>query len=392
MTIVFENNGVLDMEAVKTFGASIKEEGSIGQFGTGLKYAIATLLRNEQRVVIYSGGEQYVLHHKTKLIRDKAFDVVYMNDEALGFTTALGKGWEMWMAFRELYCNALDEGGCVRLASVENFKDKNKTYVVCDGDQIMREYYDRGQNFLSSKPIFSTASVEIHAGPSDYLFYRGVRVYTATPGSLFTYNLLKKQTLTEDRTLSYYFSAMTDISNCVARIDNSEMIKKILTAGKHKLEGELSFPTHGHSEAFVAELLKENKRRPEQLNSSAAALVKYLSPGDAYGAAVPLNALEQSQYDKALAFANRLGFRPQDYKIQFVETIGSSIYALALMEKDEIVISKRVFNEGTKLLALALIEETIHLREHLHDCTRGFQTYVLNKMISIGEELQGGPL
>jgi hypothetical protein len=44
--VVFENPGEIDAAAIRTFGVSVKEgENPIGFFGTGLKYAIAILLR-----------------------------------------------------------------------------------------------------------------------------------------------------------------------------------------------------------------------------------------------------------------------------------------------------------------------------------------------------------
>jgi len=44
--IVFGNDGGLDLQAAMTFGVSAKETNNpFGQFGTGLKYAVAILLR-----------------------------------------------------------------------------------------------------------------------------------------------------------------------------------------------------------------------------------------------------------------------------------------------------------------------------------------------------------
>src|SRR5512141_2444774 len=102
--IIFQNEGEIDINTVKTMGVSVKEEGAIGFFGTGLKFAIATLLRNKQEIVIFSGTERYDVGVKTIQIRGQDFDMVTLNGEQIGFTTQLGKTWEMWMAFRELHC------------------------------------------------------------------------------------------------------------------------------------------------------------------------------------------------------------------------------------------------------------------------------------------------
>ena len=57
--IIFENKGLIDVHAISIMGVSVKEEGSIGYFGTGLKYAIATLLREGQKITIWRGKEPF---------------------------------------------------------------------------------------------------------------------------------------------------------------------------------------------------------------------------------------------------------------------------------------------------------------------------------------------
>ena len=55
-TIIFENPGEIDPVAIITFGINVKEsDHPIGFFGTGLKYALAILLREGQPITIQSG-------------------------------------------------------------------------------------------------------------------------------------------------------------------------------------------------------------------------------------------------------------------------------------------------------------------------------------------------
>src|SRR5437867_1027619 len=95
---VFENPGVIDPRSITTFGVSSKDNASkaIGFFGTGLKYAIAILLRNGCGITIYSGGKKYTFGVFKEEIRNDTFQIVTMNNVKLGFTTELGKTWEMW--------------------------------------------------------------------------------------------------------------------------------------------------------------------------------------------------------------------------------------------------------------------------------------------------------
>jgi len=56
MTIAFQNDGELDLRLMATFGCSVKETNNpIGFFGTGLKYALAVLLRTGHKVTVHLG-------------------------------------------------------------------------------------------------------------------------------------------------------------------------------------------------------------------------------------------------------------------------------------------------------------------------------------------------
>ena len=116
--ITFSNPGTFDLRSATLIGASAKQcEDSIGLFGTGLKYAIAILLREQQKITIISQGEEssppttYTFTTKEISMRGKSFSIICCNGEELSYTTEYGKKWELWQALRELYANCLDEGG-----------------------------------------------------------------------------------------------------------------------------------------------------------------------------------------------------------------------------------------------------------------------------------------
>ena len=119
MTVSFQNPGLIDLRAIQIMGVSVKDtDNPIGYFGTGLKYAIATLLRNSQSITIWRGLEPYRFSASAENIRGKSFSVVRMNGEPLGITTDLGRNWQMCHAFREVYAHNLDERGTQALGAV----------------------------------------------------------------------------------------------------------------------------------------------------------------------------------------------------------------------------------------------------------------------------------
>jgi hypothetical protein len=148
--IIFENKGELDIRAIKTFGVNSKDdkESAIGYFGTGLKYAIAILLRNGHDISIYTGGVKYDFGVNRSKIRHDEFDIVTMNGEELGFTTELGKNWEMWQAFRELNSNTLDEKGTA-YKGIGCVPQNDRTYVTVTGLDFEKLWGDRDHYFLN---------------------------------------------------------------------------------------------------------------------------------------------------------------------------------------------------------------------------------------------------
>ena len=126
--VIFSNPGLIDLRAITTFGVSSKENDSaIGFFGTGFKYALAILLRERQDITILRGKtKKYKFSHKTQTVRVDKFDFIYMNEQALNFTTDLGKTWKLWQAYRELYCNCVDEYGKVEFSRARYYQDRRR--------------------------------------------------------------------------------------------------------------------------------------------------------------------------------------------------------------------------------------------------------------------------
>jgi hypothetical protein len=64
--------GEIDAASIRTFGVSVKEgENPIGFFGTGLKYALAILLRTGHKVTIQSGTSKHRFALKDVKIREE---------------------------------------------------------------------------------------------------------------------------------------------------------------------------------------------------------------------------------------------------------------------------------------------------------------------------------
>jgi len=406
--LIFRNPGEIDVRLITTLGVNVKEGDSpIGFFGTGLKYAIAGLLRNGHSIVIWSGLTRYTFKVEPQAVRGKEFGFIYMTERKpdgsfetnvpLGFTTDLGKTWADWMFYRELASNVMDEHGTIEQGEFAGFAPLHgdETIIVVDGlDQCHR---DRGEVFLQTKPFATALGLEIHRkdpanGLANYLYYRGVRVADLKQRTLFNYNLTGQHDLTEDRTLKQLWAAQWAIARGIIEAADENCaneIETILLAPPMSFENQnLSFDNSTQSGFFDSIIERLMKRHLGRLNHSALMRIKSRKP------LVPepavMTKVEQTQLALAKQFLRDVLKVEVNSPIVVSDSLGDGIFGLAM--KDQIFLSRKAFARGTKYVAVVLIEEWLHAEQGLDDFSREFQTWVLEKMISIGEELQGRPL
>lgn len=106
------NKGLICAEDLILIGSSTKREqtGKIGMFGSGWKYALSWLLRNECNPIIYSGENKIEVDFTIKMHRENPVKVITINGQQSSLTTEMGPKWSGWMALREIISNAIDEG------------------------------------------------------------------------------------------------------------------------------------------------------------------------------------------------------------------------------------------------------------------------------------------
>lgn len=259
--IYFKNDGVIDIRAVTTLGVSAKKEGSIGYFGTGLKFAIARILRAGGSVWIWAGGEGYTFGVEDQEIRGADFQVVTMNGNPLGFTTSLGRDWEMWMAVREIACNCSDEGGYSGYVDDLNplpAPGENETLIVVDCEEFAKAYESRFEYLLDFSKISDCFDkFEIAEGRTKGLFYRGVRVYTHEKNFIFHYNITDFIKLGEDRAIANsYWYLDYELPKILASCEDEDFIAAILKCGSESAEWHLSFNNASFSSAWIRAVLE----------------------------------------------------------------------------------------------------------------------------------------
>lgn len=397
--VVFENPGVIDIRLVRTFGVSAKEnENPIGYFGTGLKYAIAILLRENHEVEMVAGGSRYVFEKKTVQVRNKQVEMITMNGEELPFTTHLGVNWKIWQAFREIYCNCKDERGQVYTLlpgyeqSVRLHEDK--TYFLVRGQEFMDCYHMRDSILLNlpGKMLLYDGPVQIYNRPSQQIFYRGVRVMETDKQTMFTYNVVHHINLTEDRTPVSPHAVIENIALNCAKLNDKATIRKIITAPSEYIESIFSynllqFYENQQSEEFIEVLAEEFNNNNDNLNNGVRNFYRdYMNKrATKHYEVATMSSVERQQMERALMVCK--AYLPDfKYEIKVVGTLGQRTMALADRSTNTIVVSKTVFKLGTKYLVSTLLEEYTHLKHGLDDCTREMQTHLFDTIATLIEE------
>lgn len=392
---IFENSNELDIRALKTFGVSVKEnENPIGFFGTGLKYAIAILLREGQSITVFSGKVEYTFQTKEENIRGKPFSLITMNGEELGFTTLLGQTWELWMAYRELWCNTIDEGGSIYKAQEMPFPEERKTFISIEGKKFQEIHQNRSAFFLQSSSLECFDKITVHPNSTSKAYFQGICIGDAPfPGNTrYTYNTLKNISLTEDRLLKYGFQYKRYIGEAILTSKSEEYIMDCLICGDSYIEGiiDLTDCDASPSELFIKVAQKILLDASLYINPSVRSLIIAHNIQLHTPALHRPTPVEEKMLQKSIIFCKKLNFPVDEYPIKIVTTLGQGILGQA--KNETIFLSIEAFSMGTKMVAGTLIEEYIHLLHGYGDETRSMQNFLLNKIISLGEELQQEPL
>lgn len=394
--IIFKNKGVIDLAAITTFGISAKEtENPIGFFGTGLKYSIAVIMRENQSLTLMADTVEYTFRKVVDKFRGKDFQFIEMigDDDSrtrLPFTTELGKNWKLWQAYRELYCNTKDENGTIETVSDVKHFGGETTFVV-KGNEFEKIHSERSLYFLdinASLLIQSNGYVEIYDKPSKNIFYKGIRVHDLDRPALFTYNFVGKIDLTEDRTMMYVAYECGQIIHCAAKIEDERVLMKMLMAGENTLEGGFDWSAPSvHSPAFEKIVHREFEFNNEEINKTAFKIHRAKNKLDAKSYVIhEPTSVENMMLERCMEIIQKVFPHFDGYEYMVVQNLGASTMALADISLSKFYISRECFKMGTKFLLSTMIEELTHLHYKYRDCTREMQTHLFDTISTLIEE------
>lgn len=385
--VSFQNPGLIDPRCITTIGVSVKEtDNPIGFFGTGLKYAIAILLRHGGRITIWRGNEPLRFDTAPIDVRGQEFAVVRMNGVELGFTVQLGKHWEMWQALREIWCNTKDEGGTSQLGEMPPAGDR--TTIVVEQEAFADCYRHLDRYILhGATPVHAGKHVDFHTGPSSSIFYRSIKVGAAAQRPhLFPPNVIDKLDLTEDRTVKEPYQVTLSIAREIRGCVNETFLERWLTAprdyAEHHIDLDWILDPPGEQFLRVVHRLAADTSRP--LNITALKVMcKYMAPPTVVAA--DLLDSEREALDEAIAFCRELKYPVDEFPITVVESLGDGILGQASRLTRQILIARRAMQMGDLNLASTLIEEWVHLKHGHNDASLEMQNWLFDQVARLGQ-------
>lgn len=206
-----ENNGRIHTEDLTLIGSSTKREddGKIGMFGSGWKYALSWLLRNDLKPVIFSGTKKLEIDTNIIMHRDNPVNVITVNGIETSLTTQMGPKWNCWMAIREIVSNAIDEGGYkIERANEALPVDKENTAIYIPINSQVRDVIDKWDFYFAfdRKPLYENHRGKIYTkqdvGPVN-IFRQGIRCYDDNKDILSTFDFnFSSISISEDRLTS----------------------------------------------------------------------------------------------------------------------------------------------------------------------------------------------
>lgn len=381
----------LPIEAATTMGVSVKEEGAIGKFGTGLKYAIAGILRLSGEITIFVDGERHDFTARESDIRGRMFRIVHCNGTPCGFTTELGKHWEPWQLFRELASNTLDEGGSWTNGVAGDGIGQTVIRVCC---REVEEAERSESVFLGKREalVESTLGATIYEGASRHYYYKGIRAGSFAGVAPVTVDVCNGE-LSEDRLLDLSTACreMAWAFRTATKWDES-LLLSVMAQGSDTDFWVQNLPSYVINSTLPDPMLAFLAARPKFVKHKAfrAALDKHLRAGGVgRWTAIPATPRQSALIADGEQVCAAVGIDPiPRERIHFTRDLGDQALAVTCMDTRDVWFSTKLAMLGRDEFMAGYIEEAMHAMTGFADCTREFQNALLAIIVGLASQDQ----
>lgn len=416
------NHTEIEENAFKLIGACTKQDddSKIGYFGSGLKYALAVLLRENIGFRIFSGTKEIKISVKAEMFREQAFNVISICGEKTSLTTSMGVDWKPWQAIREVFCNALDESTPSHsiVSDIEPVVGVTSFYIEANHDEIQYIIKRWSRYFAQDRKVLAGECCRIYDSMSETvnIYRKGIRCLDSRRKSLYDYDF-DNIDITESRTARYSFQIDEGIAKLWGKFATPAMINRLIKMGRSGQGGEYYesqtnwnvarfsdvWVKHFEGKALIPSqyagwfpkiVKKENsvviddkllRALIKQFGDSITTAVEAM---DAYGKFCITKPDKKQQFllKECMTFLEEVKLTiPYDIKIgvfQEKDVLGTA-------KENTIILAAKLFDRGKKQIVNTIIEECAHLDSQCTDESRGFQDYLINQIVTLLENQHG---
>jgi hypothetical protein len=408
---IYSNSGTLDLRALTVMGMNAKtSEGAIGYFGTGLKYAIATLKRYDCDIHISDGaGNAWTVESRPTTFRGQEFKELVLEPTSEGepivlpFTTDLGKDWELWMALREIESNMRDEGG--NYCTAENLHPQHdivhiairgaayNTCVIRERETIFFDLVTMGRD------VTKVGAIEFLPTVSPYLYVNGIRATILGDHGL-TVNVNKAGMLSEDRMVKGMFAYEQAVRNTtlsfsldqwrffIQYVKNMDFLPLTIMMAELKSLASAELKKEAHTDLRVPIEVYEVLRTRRDLGGGMY-YDSLMDSYDFYLASKRHESLEgnRDMLGRAINLLQSFCYDIEREEIVVQKTLGVDVMGYYRSDTKKIYLAEEVFNRGQTFLNAVLLEEVLHKVYGFHDETRSFQSHLMHALTARLEEI-----
>lgn len=416
--LVIQNDGEIETNALTLLGGSTKrgDGDKIGFFGSGNKYSLAYLLRNEIPFRIFSGEREIIVSTTDVPLGNQVFKAIVVDGVQTGLTTEAGPKWKAWEVFRELYCNALDEGFGSMYESDDVAGQAGVTRIciqyASDVGQVINQFdkyftEDRDSLWTDGK----NSIYDAYTPRSGATYRRGILCAERLPhycgGVGFDFDM-HDISVNESRALSDEYGAHKTMWKLVFRCNDASIIYGFAARlDSEHFYGDITevcdewltfFATRTVYTVGEKHLLtSDEKPNALELSSSAlktlTAVVDFNRPmrverGQQYDE-LPITHYQAKRLKRVRWLLAENGIEIPDDKIVVGDTLDTNILGMYCKKTEKIVISPHAFEKGVSDLAVTLLEEYIHMTHGVYDYSREFQDAALRLCVTIMQDNEG---
>jgi hypothetical protein len=441
--ILIQNDGEIETNSFELIGASTKRNDSakIGFFGSGLKYSIAYMMRKGIEFKVYSGNNEITFTTKPETLKEQSFDRICINGNPTSYTTTMGPTWkEDWFVLREVYCNALDEGGCLIVKETENVSpSEGKTRIYIQITEELQEVTANWDAYFADErtPLFESEKVyTCYLGNDDgvvhhqkilayqktegVLYRKGIRVH-ASKSLMYDYGC-NHVNINEDRTAKNPNGLNYGIYNMFSSFVNEDYIKSILRTAQDDSRADEYYAVSMSEDASnwsaewarfsrenllvikessgkYADEIMASKREVFLIPQSFARDMKKNIPeavvlgmssmvGDYLTNEVELTPKMTFLLNEVIASLKEMKYDVL-FDVEVVDFDDENVLGQADLKNKKIMIAAKTFDMGRREIAMTIMEENEHIKSGKGDETRAFQNHIFSQWLKSMEDNNG---